>query len=671
MSFLKNTKILGKIALGFGTILTLLLIISVTGGFNLITGNDNFKRYRAIALQTNQAGRVQANLLETRMGVKDFIINGSVDSIAKVHARAKATLELKKEFEGLVDTDAKKKIIKETGKELESYISSFEQVTQLQDKRNALVLGKLDVIGPKMERTITEIMENAHNDAYVELNYQAGKTQRSLLLMRLYAGKFLITNDQASFERALKEAGTTGQLLDKLIDEADTGGKNEVLAIDARNMFDEYVQAIKAVDETINKRNAIITGTLDVIGPKVAGLMEDMKLAIKKEQDTLGPEASTAMEQAVMVAVVVSIISLILGVIAAWLIGTGISRPIAAITKSMRVLADGDKTIDIPGQDHGDEVGDMAKAVLIFKENMIKADELAERELQEATAREERGRKIEAMTSEFDTGVGELLQALSGAATEMEATASSMSNIADGTSQRATTVASAAEQASANVQTVATATEELSSSIQEITRQVSQSSAVASRAVDQANLTDQQVQGLAEAAQKIGEVVNLISDIAEQTNLLALNATIEAARAGDAGKGFAVVASEVKSLANQTAQATENISRQVSAIQSETGNAVEAIQAISRTIEEISEVVTSIAAAVEEQNSATDEISRNVQQAASGTEEVNSNISQVNQAARATGESSAKVLSAADSVAKQISTLQQEVDRFLEQVRAG
>lgn len=671
MALLKNTKILGKIALGFGTILTLLLVISVTGGFNLITGNDNFKRYRAIALQTNQAGRVQANLLETRMGVKDFIINGSADSIAKVHARAKATLGLKKEFEGLVDTTAKKKIIKETGKELESYIASFEQVTQLQDKRNALILGKLDVIGPKMERTITEIMENAHNDAYVELNYQAGKTQRSLLLMRLYAGKFLITNDQASYERALKEADATGQLLDRLIDEADAGGKNEALAKDAKKMFVEYIQAVKAVDETINKRNTIITGTLDVIGPKVAGLMEDMKLTIKKEQDTLGPEASAAMEQAVTVAVVVSIISLILGVIAAWLIGTGISRPIAAITKSMRVLADGDKSVDIPGQDHGDEVGDMAKAVLIFKENMIKADELAERELLEAKSREERGRKIEAMTSEFDTGVGELLQALSGSATEMEATASSMSNIADGTSQRATSVASAAEQASANVQTVATATEELSSSIQEISRQVSQSSAVASRAVGQANKTDTQVQGLAEAAQKIGEVVNLISDIAEQTNLLALNATIEAARAGDAGKGFAVVASEVKNLANQTARATEEISQQIGSIQAETREAVSAIQSITTTIGEINEITSTIASAVEEQGAATQEIARNVEQAATGTQEVTTNIVEVTTAAGETGSAATQVKGVSQDLNVKADQLKSQVERFLSDVRAA
>jgi methyl-accepting chemotaxis protein len=671
MSLLKNIAILTKVFIGFGIVLALLLVISVTGGLNLTNGNDNFKRYRAIALQSNQAGRVQANLLETRLGVKDFIISGTDDAIKKVKERAQVTLALKDEFAAMVTSAEEKAVIDRSDTDLKAYTAAFDEVTQLQAKRNEIVMNVLDKFGPEMERKITAIMENAHNDAFVELNYQAGKMQRSLLLMRLYAGKFLISNKKADFDRAIAESAQAAALLEKVIEESDKTGPNHPLALETKKQLADYVAALKAVDETITTRNAIITGTLDAIGPRVATNMENLKLSIKKEQDTLGPQASAAMETAVTVAVTVSVISIVLGVLAAWLIGTGIARPISAITTAMRTLAGGDKTVEIPGQDHGDEVGDMSAAVLVFKENMIKADELTAKELEATKAREERGRRIEKLTSDFDTGVAELLKALASSATEMEATASSMSGIADNTSQRATTVASAAEQASANVQTVATASEELASSIQEIGRQVSQSSAVAGRAVDEATRTDRQVQGLAEAAQKIGDVVNLISDIAEQTNLLALNATIEAARAGEAGKGFAVVASEVKNLANQTAKATNEIGQQIGDIQAETQQAVTAIQSITTTIGEINEITSTIASAVEEQGAATQEIARNVEQASTGTQEVTSNIVEVTTAAGETGTAATQVKSVAQDLNRKADQLKVQVEDFLRDVRAA
>lgn len=364
------------------------------------------------------------------------------------------------------------------------------------------------------------------------------------------------------------------------------------------------------------------------------------------------------------------IVAVILGGGIGLFIGNGIAGPIAQMTGAMGRLADGDKTVDIPGTERGDEVGDMAAAVQVFKDNMIKADEMAAREAEEGKAREARARKIEALTQNFDAGVSELLGAVSTSATDMETTASSMSSIANDTNTRATTVATAAEQASANVQTVATATEELSSSIQEISRQVSQSSQIAGRAVEEASRTDQQVQGLAEAANKIGEVVSLISDIAEQTNLLALNATIEAARAGEAGKGFAVVASEVKNLASQTAKATEEIGLQIGGIQTETGNAVTAIQSIGSTIGEINEIASAIAAAVEEQGAATGEIARNVEEASRGTQDVTSNIMEVTRAAGETGSAAGQVTTVAGELNQKADSLKGQVESFLKDVRA-
>ncbi len=273
------------------------------------------------------------------------------------------------------------------------------------------------------------------------------------------------------------------------------------------------------------------------------------------------------------------------------------------------------------------------------------------------------------MADRFEQSVMAVVESVSSGATEMESSARTMQTTAEETSQRATTVAAASEEATSNVQTVASAAEELSSSVEEIGRQVAQSTKIAQSAVEETSRADEKVQGLAEAAQKIGEVVNLINDIASQTNLLALNATIEAARAGEAGKGFAVVASEVKSLATQTAKATDEIASQINAIQSATTDAVTAIQGISSTIAEISEISTAIASAVEEQGAATREIAGNVQQAATGTQEVSSTIAGVTQTATETGEAANQVLEATGELAQQAEMLRKQVDEFLVEVR--
>ncbi|MGC2855385.1 methyl-accepting chemotaxis protein [Novispirillum sp. DQ9] len=353
------------------------------------------------------------------------------------------------------------------------------------------------------------------------------------------------------------------------------------------------------------------------------------------------------------------------------LIGRSITRPIVSMTGAMHLLADGDKTIAIPGTERRDEVGEMAAAVQVFKENMIKADQLAAEQQREQEARNRRAEAITRLTSEFDSRVGSVLGTVSSAATEMEATAGTMSATADQTSHQASAVAAAAEQAAANVQTVASSAEELAASIQEISRQVARSTEIAGSAVEKASHTHQQVKGLAEAATKIGEVVDLITDIADQTNLLALNATIEAARAGDAGKGFAVVANEVKNLASQTAKATEEISRQIRAVQEETQEAVEAINEITEVITSMNEIATTIASAVEEQGAATSEIARNVEEAAAGTGEVTTNIVGVNQGAGETGSAAGQVLEASRELSQQADVLKGVVEKFLRDVRAA
>lgn len=355
-----------------------------------------------------------------------------------------------------------------------------------------------------------------------------------------------------------------------------------------------------------------------------------------------------------------------------WLIGRSIVDPIKTMTLAMRKIAEGETATAIPALGRGDEVGAMAQSVNIFKDNMIEAVRLrGEQDALKAQADQERKSLLVVMADEFERGVRTSLDSLTRAATDMQATSKSMSSTASEASQQATSVASVAEQASSNVQTVAAATEELSCSVAEIGRQVAQSTEIAGRAVAEANRTNVTVQGLSAAAQKIGDVVKLISDIASQTNLLALNATIEAARAGEAGRGFAVVANEVKSLASQTAKATDEISAQVGAMQNATTEAVHAIEGIGKTIGAINEIASAISVAVEQQGSATGEIAQNVQEAARGTGQVSSKIASVNHAAEKTGAASNSVLSSAEQLSKQAATLRADVDQFLGKIRAA
>jgi methyl-accepting chemotaxis protein len=349
----------------------------------------------------------------------------------------------------------------------------------------------------------------------------------------------------------------------------------------------------------------------------------------------------------------------------------GITRPLSAMTASMGRLANGDLAVGVSGTERKDEVGVLARALQVFKDNAIEARRLAAEQEAENQAKTRRAEMLDRLTKSFERNVSALTQGLSSAATEMEATAQSMTHVADHTTQQSVTVSSAAQQTSANVQTVAAATEELSISIREIACQVAQSSQVAEKAVSGTQRTSATVQELAASAEKIGNVVQLINTIAGQTNLLALNATIEAARAGEAGKGFAVVASEVKDLATQTAKATEEISQQISSVQQATQQTVAAIQEIARTIADMSQISTSIAAAMEEQGAATAEIARNVQEAARGTEQVTASITDVQQGAGETGAAASQVLGAARELSRHSNDLGREVSTFLSGVKAA
>jgi len=361
------------------------------------------------------------------------------------------------------------------------------------------------------------------------------------------------------------------------------------------------------------------------------------------------------------------------GLVIAWMIGGSIANPINVMTAAMGKLAGGDFNVDIVGMDRLDEVGDMARATLIFKENAIEAERL-KNEKDGAAAQEREAEKraqMNALAASFEESIGAIITSVSTSASEMKETAQTMSATAEQTNAQANSVAEASEEASTNVQTVAAAAEEMTVSIAEISRQINESNLISQKAVIESEATNEAVKGLAEATQEIGNIVNLIEGIAEQTNLLALNATIEAARAGEAGKGFAVVASEVKDLAQQTAKATEEIGVQIDAIRASSTSTVESIEGITAVVRQIGDRATDAAAAIEEQNTSSQEIAQNVQMAAEGTSRVNSNIVGVKDASESTGVAANQVLQRSDELSQQSETLREEVKKFLEKLKAA
>ena len=387
--------------------------------------------------------------------------------------------------------------------------------------------------------------------------------------------------------------------------------------------------------------------------------------------DKAAADAAANYSSAFWMLATILVAAVVIGILVSVYLIRDVSSGIASIVKPMQALGQGDLSVDIPHRGEKTEIGLMADALQVFKEALIAkkaADEAAARDADEKI---ERGRRVDNITREFEAMIGEIVNTVSSASTQLESSAGKLSATAERSQKLATTVASASEEASTNVQSVASATEEMASSVTEISRQVQDSARMAGEAVGQARTTTERVSELSKAATRIGDVVELINTIAGQTNLLALNATIEAARAGEAGRGFAVVASEVKALAEQTAKATGEIGTQISGIQAATQESVNAIKEISGTIEKLSEISSTIAAAVEEQGAATQEIARNVQQAAQGTQQVSSNITDVQRGATETGSASSQVLSAAQMLSGDSGRLRSEVSKFLTSVRAA
>ncbi|SDF40785.1 methyl-accepting chemotaxis protein [Thalassobaculum litoreum] len=665
MKHLSNLKISARLFSGFGIVLGLMVLLAATVSVNLLGTSQDVVDYRRTAVNTNQIGRIQANLLATRLAVKDFVKTGSDSAIAAVRERHAASMALFTEAEQSIKNSQRKAALAGMHAQMEQYGQTFEEVTALQVKRNELV-AILNTIGPSatasLEATVDIVSGNGKPVQIAALVI----AMEDLLAMRLEANKFLLDNRHQDLESAIafKLAGKkNAEMLRGVVDDA-------VVDTLVRQLT-AYENTLRSVGEVIEQRNTLITGTLDRIGPQVAEEIETMKLDYKSVQDTLGPQMQSDTENSVVVSIAVATVAVIVGVLAALLITRSIAGPVGGLTSAMGRLSDGDVATQIPSTEQKDEIGLMARAVQVFKDNMIRAQELEEQEKIQQAERNRRTEAVEMAVNDFQSQITERLEALRGVSDELGQSADTLTGVASETKEQSTGAAAASDQTAANVQSVSAAAEEMDSSFGEIVSQVSRASTSVENTSGRARQTLISIEDLQEQSEGIAQVIELITGIAEQTNLLALNATIEAARAGDAGKGFAVVASEVKSLATQTGKATEEISDKIRRVQEACGISVGAVRAIVTSIEEVNEISAAISAAVEQQKAATSEITRNMQEAAKGTEQLSSNIARVNEASDRTSSTVGGVTTAARRTEAEAVAMKDAIDGFIQRVKAA
>ena len=652
-------KLLSRFRVGYqigfiGAIGVLGLLI--VGAFYFIGLSVETKAQQELARGNDALGSLAAvkiDLLEARRSEKDFLLRLSDDYVKKHAAAIDAFGKDAATLSTRVSDDLRQEIDKVSAG-LAQYKAQFSTVVANAQKfgydENAGLQGSLRASVHGIEDLV-----NAGKDPALDA---------AMLMMRRHEKDFFARKDRQYLDTMKQAAGRFAELVDTSAMAADRKS-----AIHGR--LDAYQRDFFAAGDVVLAQVADIA--------KLSQLYANLTPVIEKMDKDVTASAQAIREDgnriealtAALVGWAIGIVSVLIAGIC-WLVGRAITRPLVAMVGATESLAKHDLAVEVVGGDRHDEVGTLARALQVFKDNTVEADRMrAEQEELKQRVAAERKVEMNKMADAFENTVEGVVNTVSSASTELHSSAETLAATAEETSRQATAVAAATEQASTNVQTVATASEQLSASISEIGRQVQQSAEISQRAVEQARSTGATVTGLSTAGQRIGDVVKLIEAIASQTNLLALNATIEAARAGEAGKGFAVVASEVKTLANQTSKATEEISTQISAMQTATGQTVSAIEGITGTISQINEITTAIASAVQEQGAATREIAGNVEQAAKGTTEISDNISGVTRASEETGAAATQVLGASGELSKQAEKLQTEVDRFIHALRAA
>jgi len=671
LSLLANLRIRVKVLLGFVCVLIILLAVSGVGYTAFLEVKKGFKGFSQRVTVVDIARDIDRNVLELRRQANEFVSTGSDENAA---AAQKVIAALRKNLADGAETIYNPERVQRLNtvrSAFDRYVADFGQVTTLKREQDALIRDTLEPMGVRMRTDFETLIASAGKERDKDGADMALSGLQGLMQARLFSSKMVAryeADSAAAAERYFNELRSLIRALDAVMSDVPYAKELEPITSAA----DRYLGAFQRTRDLSQQLDQLVTKAMREASESIAQNVAAIKDSVVAEEQEIKGDAEATLAASEALLIGLSAGGFVIGLLLAWGIGSGIASPVIGMTESMKRIAAGDLTTAVPSLGRKDEVGEMANTLEVFKHGMVEAERLrVEQEETKRQAEQARHRDMHRLADDFENQVEAVVQHIASASTEMTATASSMSAAADQAKRQATAAAAAAEQASANVQTVAAAAGELRESIIEIGRQITQSTETTKAAVTKAEYTNTIVSSLAAAAQKIGDVVALINDIAGQTNLLALNATIEAARAGEAGKGFAVVASEVKSLANQTGKATEEIAQQITAVQDATKQAVGAIRDIAEIIASVNETSSSIASAVEQQQAATREISRNVEQAAHGTREVASNIIGVSDAAREAATAAEQVLGEASELARQSDTLDKGVVAFIAKVRAA
>jgi methyl-accepting chemotaxis protein len=664
--FFVDLPIRAKVVGGLFSVLLILLIVTLFGFVHFGSIVQAFGRTEASAADAGAISKIERDFVAMRLSARDYADNGRPETAVTLREQG-AQLRAEIEARAAQSTDPAMRTLVDSFAE---YFKNIDKLINLRQAQDKLTTETFLPLGDRLTAGLDTLVK-ASGPADPAISLATSRVLRQFLQLRIDLSRMITGNEVAAMEAAATDVNAVMQAVGDLSIIAENG----LFARQVKDL-DESVRAFLDAFQQVRSVNTDLLAMGSTVMPPIAGQISSSALAIvqssRAEHSRIVAESTDAATQAQELMAAGGGVGLLLGIILAALISRSIAGPVVAITGCMQRLADGDLSVALPAGGRRDEVGKMALAVSVFRDNAQRIQALEQERMREteqlaATRRAE----MVSLADGFEAKVGEMANQLATEAGQLRGTAETMAATAAQTRQQAETVNAAADGASAGVQTVAAAAEELSASIGEISRQVAQSARISDQAVADARRTDETVRALADGAKRIGDVVGLISSIAGQTNLLALNATIEAARAGDAGKGFAVVASEVKSLAAQTAKATEEIGTQIHQIQNSTQEAVQAIRAITTVIEEVSAIATSIASAVEEQGASTAEIARNVGQTARSTQEVSATISEVSRAAEQTGTTAGEVLKAAGQLAGQAGSLSGAVKQFVATVRAA
>ncbi len=656
---------------GYAVLIALALGLAAAGGWGVRTMGGELGHMDRAAAAVQRIGAAWDMVLSVGAAQLRFMLDGDAaasTALAEAPSRIHAALNAVAADTPGTEERAVLAAMADRARDLGTAAARLVELGRTgEEARTALYRG-----GEAVSRLAERLARAARRVDDGALEGAATSLERTVLEAMVANWRFLATRDVSAVGQFRIAADRAEFALNAMADAGGDGGEElKPLVTRVREALAGFREDFGTASTAMTEQSELYRHTLLPMQDTLAEGLGAAQTATRQEFGATRARAQGAASAAEATLLALAAAGLLLGGALAALVARSIVRPVAGMTAAMTRLAQGDWAVDVPGRGSRDEIGHMGEAVEVFRRNGMEAERMAAAEARERTAKQRRAEALAALVHEFEATAGTLAGSLGEAATSLESTARSMTGTAGDANLRASQVAAAAQQMTASVQTVAASAEELGASIREIGVQVTQSAAITERAARDAERTDGIVKALAAGAQRIGDVVGLISAIAGKTSLLALNATIEAARAGDAGKGFAVVASEVKQLAAQTARATEEIGQQVQEIQGATRGAVAAIDGIVTTIAEVSRIAAGIAAAVEQQGAATGEIARSVHMAAQSTQEVTSNIAGVSEAANDTGRSAGEVLEAAAQVSRQAEGLSREVGRFIGGVRAA